>query len=734
MTSIISGITNTKSAAMPIAAFKASGIQSTAASQAGALAATQKSAPVVQALPAFKVSSGAAAAISGLSAASLTNSQQTSLTAKQINAMSKAQVQALNVADIPASQIAGLTSGLTNMSGAQIGALSTQQLAALTSKQVTSLSASQFSSLSDDKFAALSKASYSGLTASEVASLDAKEVASLGTGVATLSTKAVPGLGASQIQALSNTQVAAMSAAQLNALTSAALKTLSTSQIASISTTAMSALSTTALSGMSSTQLGALTQPQVQALTTSQVAGLSQSALSSLKLSYFGAQQVAGLGASTISSMSVSQFDSVVAPNVASLSTAAIKGLTTDQIKSLTAQQASTMTSAQLSAMNTSQKAAYSATYSVLKDAQSLETNGYLSYQSMLQVLQDAANGGMNASKFADLQTLAKALNVSGANGIQTSAYVQQMFDNVVLGNAANATYNGGSSKAAKLGNLTASSNSTQVSELIGKWFLGTDNPSLAGYKATYQAVNQSLFSSGGPQITDVNQGEAGDCYFLSALADTAQQDPSLIQNMVQSNGNGTYSVEFQLNGKADYVTVNNQLAMLPTGQAMGDGSNYAFDHGGTAGSANIWSAIVEKAYVEFREQTDHVNSYANINGGSDNGLNAITGQSATDYYSPSLTTSAQQTSLLQAMQSALTSGNDVLMSTVKANASKNLAASHMYAVIGVNVANGTVTLDNPWNGSGATSTMKMQFTASLSDMIANGVGFHVATGTAATI
>ncbi len=132
------------------------------------------------------------------------------------------------------------------------------------------------------------------------------------------------------------------------------------------------------------------------------------------------------------------------------------------------------------------------------------------------------------------------------------------------------------------------------MNELIGKWFLGTGNPSLAGYQAAYQTVNDPLFSARGPQLTDVNQGEACDCYFLSALADTAQQDPSLIRNMVQSNGNGTYSVEFQLNGNAAYVTVNNQLAMLPGGEAMGDGSNYAFDRGGSAGSANDWSAIVK--------------------------------------------------------------------------------------------------------------------------------------------
>ena len=198
--------------------------------------------------------------------------------------------------------------------------------------------------------------------------------------------------------------------------------------------------------------------------------------------------------------------------------------------------------------------------------------------------------------------------------------------------------------------------------------------------------MNDPLFSAGGPKIFDVNQGEAGDCYFLAALAETAQQDPSLIQNMLQSNGNGTYSVEFQLSGKADYVTVDNQLAMLPSGQAMGDGSTYAFDHGGNAGSANMWSAIVEKAYAEFRAQTDGVNSYAHINGGSDNGLNAITGQSVTDYYSSNITTSAQQTSLLQAMQSALSSGNDVMMGTTNANSSVNLVGSHMYAVTGVNV------------------------------------------------
>ena len=96
----------------------------------------------------------------------------------------------------------------------------------------------------------------------------------------------------------------------------------------------------------------------------------------------------------------------------------------------------------------------------------------------MLTILQDAAVGGMTATKFSALQTLASMLNQSG--GLSTSAYVQQIADDVIHGNSANAYWNGGSSTATKLGNLSAKSTQTQVNELIGKWFLGTDLPSLS--------------------------------------------------------------------------------------------------------------------------------------------------------------------------------------------------------------------------------------------------------------
>src|SRR5271165_4130222 len=82
----------------------------------------------------------------------------------------------------------------------------------------------------------------------------------------------------------------------------------------------------------------------------------------------------------------------------------------------------------------------------VAKDLQ----NGSLSYSADLSILEDAAAGGMTASKFSTLQTFASELNTTG--GISVSAYVQQITDDVVFGNSANATWNGGAATATKLG------------------------------------------------------------------------------------------------------------------------------------------------------------------------------------------------------------------------------------------------------------------------------------------
>ncbi len=255
-----------------------------------------------------------------------------------------------------------------------------------------------------------------------------------------------------------------------------------------------------------------------------------------------------------------------------------------------------------------------------------------------------------------------------------------------------------------------------------------------------YQAVNAPLFSNGGPALTDINQGDVGDCYFLAALGETALQDPSLIQNMIQLNPNGTYSVDFHINGQDTYVTVNTALAMMPSGYSYGDGSQFEFDHGASAGAANVWSALIEKAYVQLEAETGvapgsdglHSNAYADVAGGWSNGLSAITGQNVNSYGLVAGELAAALGSVLTNLQSAFTNHEDVLMASSGDDLADNIVGAHMYAVIGVNLAAGTVTLDNPWNGSGLGDGLQMQFSDSIATLAKASVTFLAATGNAA--
>ena len=129
--------------------------------------------------------------------------------------------------------------------------------------------------------------------------------------------------------------------------------------------------------------------------------------------------------------------------------------------------------------------------------------NGSLGYSADLSLLEDAAVGGMTAAKFSTLKSFAAELNAPG--GISVSPYVQQITDDVILGNSANATWNGGASRATSLGDLSATSTQTQADELIGEWFLGTNLPSLSlaavgqeNLNPTYQSSTLPLYGPSG--------------------------------------------------------------------------------------------------------------------------------------------------------------------------------------------------------------------------------------------
>jgi Calpain family cysteine protease/ALTTAQ repeat len=624
----------------------------------------------------------------------------------------------LNVAHLTNAQLTGLTTGLTKMTTAQIGALSASQVDALSATQIGTLNAAQIGALSASTVGTLSTAQVARFTVAEVGALSSGDIA-----------------------AMSNSQVAAFTATQINALTPSAIGALTSGQIGGLANAVVGALSTTTLNALSATQIGEFSTAQTGALTAAQLNGLGAANLNALNASSLTTVQVKGLTAATVGNLTAANFDKFVVPNLASLSTAAVTGITTAQLQSLSSSQIGQFTSAQLTAMTPAQNVVLTGNNPILAEAASMATNGALSYNDLLDVLQNAATGGMTAIKFQGLQALASDLNNGKSSGFTTSAYDQQIFDDVVDGNSANAKWNGGSGTATALGNMTASSSAAQINELIGKWFLGTDLPSInvttgnvgENEPAAYEAVNDPLFSPSGPSYLDVNQGNTGDCYFLAALAETAKQDPNVIKNMIQSNGNNTYSVEFQINGKADYVTVNNELPILQNGYAMANGATEEFDN-----STTLWSPLIEKAYAELMEQTNVIpggslnvngNSYADIAGGGGQGLTEITGQSYTTYGTTPGENTVSASSMLTALQSALASGQDVIMGTTGLPATGNLVADHMFEVTGVNATAGTVTLQNPWNGSGEDSGLAMAFTTTIASLAADEVTFMATTG-----
>jgi hypothetical protein len=367
----------------------------------------------------------------------------------------------------------------------------------------------------------------------------------------------------------------------------------------------------------------------------------------------------------------------------------------------------------------------------VKADIAKLMVNDTLSYHSMLTILRDAAVGGMTASKFSTLETLASLLNAPG--GIEVSGYVKSIAKSVIDGNPANATWTGGSSTPVAFGNLHADSSQTHMMRLIGKWFLGTDLPNLSvasigetDLGAQYELSTNPLYgSSGAPSYLDVNQGYVGDCYFMSSLAEVALQDPSGIESMIHNDGNGDYGVRFMVDGHADWVTVNEELPTMPSGYSYANGSNLEFANGDVA-----WPELLEKAYAELNAEPNAPHgaqlnaasdSYAGIDSGSAYALNEITGQAVTGFGPSSLSSDASQ------IGAAWSAKQELLVATSN-TASGNIVADHMFEVIGYSAANDTLTLHNPW-GSGYSGPLAMTFTESLASLAAADCTVFATTG-----
>jgi hypothetical protein len=382
----------------------------------------------------------------------------------------------------------------------------------------------------------------------------------------------------------------------------------------------------------------------------------------------------------------------------------------------------------------------------ILSDMRIASAMGVVSEQSMAKLFSDlaaklsASNSTLSASQMADLKLIASDLSVDES----VSSYVTYITGALVNGSLSNANWHGGSSFASYLGNLGVGSNGAQLYELIGKWFLGTDLPSVSNISGVntgsvrYTSTSGTVFGVAGPQMSEINQGLIGDCYLCAALSELAAYNPGVLQSMIVSNGNDTYGVRFYVNGSAQYVTVNNQL---PNGGTF-------FQTG-----PNLWGALVEKAYAQLQAGGDvtggstgfYGNSYATIgNGGYPwYTLEELTGATLItnivsnynhsswniNYLSQSLsfvsgTVGNTTQDILSVLITALSNGNDVLLASyTTAHDSQGritLEASHAFSIYGYDALTGLLELHNPW-GTSTKQNWATTFEVSLSTLLAAG-------------
>lgn len=335
----------------------------------------------------------------------------------------------------------------------------------------------------------------------------------------------------------------------------------------------------------------------------------------------------------------------------------------------------------------------------------SLDADGSINRADMIQILRSvASNGPVTTTELSDLKLI-----MSESTTLKMPSYVAALASDVINGNVANTTFQGQA-----LGNLTVGSSATQLNNLIGKWFLGTDLPALCNTSLVYKSAAGSLFPHT-PSHTDEYQGMLGDCYFISALGTLADSNPVAVENMFIDNGDGTFTVRFYTGpygvindgsgaisagftnnvGTADYVTVNRSLPVGTTGiLAYADyGSNYA----NTANS--LWIPLAEKAYAQWnqtgKEGRDGLNAYASIQGGWMATVDAqVLGHNATDYIMTSTREQVAITAL--AAKQAVTIGTQ----SWSTGTQQGLYPSHAYAITAYNATTDTFTLYNPWGSS----------------------------------
>lgn len=204
-------------------------------------------------------------------------------------------------------------------------------------------------------------------------------------------------------------------------------------------------------------------------------------------------------------------------------------------------------------------------------------------------------------------------------------------------------------------------------------------DPSQDFYISTNPFAGNRLFGSTGPSRDDVRQAGLGTCWFLATLSAVADQNPNLIRQSVVELGDGSYAVMFFEDGDPKFYRVDSDLPVFSAGAL-------AYAQPGQQGA--MWVPIMEKAYAFHEGDGD----YEEIEGGSSD-------TAYDDLGIANESIDVDDDNVLQTIADQLAAGRAVTIDTVSGDFTMGdtLVANHVYTVISVNVAAGTIRLRNPW-------------------------------------
>jgi Ca2+-binding RTX toxin-like protein len=231
----------------------------------------------------------------------------------------------------------------------------------------------------------------------------------------------------------------------------------------------------------------------------------------------------------------------------------------------------------------------------------------------------------------------------------------------------------------------------------VAKDILGqklADPTAAAGTKVGNFAT-RPLFSSNGPSRDDINQGQAGSCWWLSTLSAVAgtEEGAARIKQNVTDFGDGTYGVRFfSMTGTEQFVRVDADLQTYSWSTTTPYYASF-----GAEGS--IWVSIYEKALTRVRGSK--LGNYTTIDGGwMDEAFRRI-GMDPTNTNKGQLASDNDLVTLLTDAQNA---NKSMTVGFLSVPGGMNLVGYHAYTIDRVN-DDGTITLRNPWGVDNQTST-----------------------------